>query len=157
MTLTERLAAPRVGAIILPLFLLLGFALSWYPWVLALLRHATSGPNPLGLMVAALIVSAVAAGWRGPRGLLLAIVRVRVPLLHWLAAFLIPVGVVALALTCAPVFGIAVKMQAPPWSDLLDRFIFTFLFVALGEEPAWRGFLLPLLQRRVAPIAATLI
>ena len=156
MTLSERMS-PRIGAITLPLFLGLGFALSWYPWLLALLRHATSGPNPLGLLLAALIVSAIAAGWRGPRDLLLAIIRVRVPPSRWLAAFMIPVGIVALALACASLFGIAIRMQAPPWSDLLDRFIFTFLFVALGEEPAWRGFLLPLLQRRFSPVTATLI
>ena len=149
--------APRFGAIALPLFLILGFALSWYPWVLALLRHATSGPNPLGLLIAALIASAIAVSWRGPRDLLLAIVRVRVPVTRWLAALLIPFGIVAVALVCAPAFGIAIKMQPPFWSDLLDRFVFTFFFVALGEEPAWRGFLLPLLQRSLSPLLATLV
>jgi len=40
---------------------------------------------------------------------------------------------------------------------MLDRFIIGFLFVALGEEAAWRGFLLPFLQRRLHPVIATLI
>src|SRR5580765_3887487 len=101
----ERMVAPRFRAIALPLFLILGFALSWYPWVLALLRHATSGPNPLGLFAAALIVSGLAGAWRGVRDLLLAIVRVRVPATRWLAAFLIPLAIVAAALACAVVFG----------------------------------------------------
>src|SRR5437762_1358351 len=120
MTLSERMATPRFRAIALPLFLILGFSLSWYPWVLALLRHATSGPNPLGLLVAALIVSGLAGGWRGTRDLLLAIVRVRVPLTSWLAAFLIPFGIIAVALALSAAFGMDIKVQAPPWSDLLD-------------------------------------
>jgi membrane protease YdiL (CAAX protease family) len=157
MTLSERMVAPRFRANALLLFLILGFALSWYPWVIALLRHGTSGPNPLGLFVAALIVSGLTAGWRGARELLLAIVRVRVPLASWLAALLVPLGIVATALACAAAFGLHVNMQPPPWSDLFDRFIFTLLFVALGEEPGWRGFLLPLLQRYTSPIVATLI
>lgn len=158
MTLSERMATSRSRAIALPLFLILGFLLSWYPWVLALLRHATSGPNPLGLFVAALIVSGLTGGWRGARDLLLAIVRVRVPLISWFAAFLIPIAIVAAALAVAAAFGMDIRMmRPPPWSDLFDRFVFTLLFVALGEEPAWRGFLLPLLQRSLSPIIATLI
>jgi membrane protease YdiL (CAAX protease family) len=154
---SEPIGTPRVPASRLFLFLILAFALSWYPWVLAVLRHATSGPNPLGLLVAALIVLGLTSGWRGPRELLLAIVRIRVPLTRWLGAFLIPIGIVAIALGTAPAFGVGIRMQPPPWSDLFDRFVFTFLFVALGEEPAWRGYLLPALQRRFSPVLATLI
>jgi membrane protease YdiL (CAAX protease family) len=157
MILGDTVAAPRFLANKLFLFLILAFALSWYPWALALLRHTTSGPNPLGLLVAALIVLALNSGWRGPRHLLLAIVRVRVPLMSWFAVFLIPIGIVAVALGVAPLFGIGIRMQSPSWSDLFDRFVFTLLFVAFGEEPAWRGFLLPLLQRRLSPVLATVI
>ena len=149
--------APRFPATKLFLFLILAFALSWYPWILALLRHSTSGPNPLGLLVATLIVLGLTTGWSGPRDLALAVIRVRVPLSRWLAALLIPLVVVAVALGCAAAFGINIKVQPPPWSDLLDRFVFTLLFVALGEEPAWRGFLLPMLQRWLSPVVATLI
>ena len=157
MIAREPITVPRFPAIKLILFLILAFALSWYPWVLALLRHATSGPNPLGLLVAALIVLALNTGWRGPHDLLLAIVRVRVAPTRWLAALLIPVGIVAVALACAAALGMTIKLEPPPWSDLFDRFVFTLLFVALGEEPAWRGFLLPMLQRWLSPILATLI
>lgn len=157
MALSERMATPRLRAIAPLLFLVLGFALSWYPWVLASLRHAKSGPNPLGLLAAALIVLGLTAGWRGVRDLLLAIVRIRVPLTNWLAAPLIPIGIIVAALACAAAFGLGIKIQPLPWSDLFDRFVFTLLFVALGEEPAWRGFLLPLLQRSLGPVVATLI
>jgi len=41
--------------------LVLAFALSWYPWVVGLIRGRASGPNPLGSFVAAIIVIAIAA------------------------------------------------------------------------------------------------
>ncbi|HEY8699017.1 MAG TPA: CPBP family intramembrane glutamic endopeptidase [Rhizomicrobium sp.] len=146
---------PRARVLALFVFLALAFPLSWYPWLIALSRHTTSGPNPLGLLLAALIASSVAAGWRGPLHLLLSIVRVRVKPSLWLAAFAIPVAIVAVALVTAKLWGLGVTFRAPNWSDLFDRFFFAFLFVALGEEPAWRGFLLPALQRWLHPILAT--
>ena len=54
MTVSEARARP----IALPLitFLALAVVLSWYPWVLHLLgRPGNGGPNPLGLLLAALI------------------------------------------------------------------------------------------------------
>src|SRR5437667_12677163 len=99
MIAREPITAPRFPAIKLILFLILAFALSWYAWVLALLRHATSGPNPLGLLVAALMVLALNTG--GPHDLLLALVRVREAPTRWLAALLMPVGFVAAARACA--------------------------------------------------------
>lgn len=156
-SISEPASIPRIRVRALMIFLIFGFVLSWYPWVLALLRHGTSGPNPLGLLVAALIASAVNGGWRGSRDLLLDIVRVRVPIARWLSAVLIPAGIVAAALAAATALGMKLAILAPQWGDMLDRFVFTFLFVALGEEPAWRGFLLPQLQRRLSPLVSTLI
>jgi membrane protease YdiL (CAAX protease family) len=137
-------------------FLILAFLLSWYPWLIALSQHRTSGPNPLGVLAAALIASAVMAGWRGPRDLLLSMIRVRAAPSRWLAAFAIPVAVVAVALVAAKLWGLGVSFRAPNWSDLFDRFVITLGFVALGEEPGWRGFLQPLLQRWLHPLLATL-
>ncbi|MBI3677883.1 MAG: CPBP family intramembrane metalloprotease [Proteobacteria bacterium] len=138
-------------------FLILAFPLSWYPWAVALIQHRSSGPNPLGVLLAAIIASAVFGRWRGLRDLLLSLVRVRAPLHVWAVAILTPVATVALGCLLAMEQGAVFQVQPVPWSDLLDRFVFTFLFVALGEEPGWRGYLLPRLQERFHPLLATFV
>ena len=153
-------ATPRRGnnAPALITFLILGCLLSWYPWFLFLLGYKSEGgPNPLGLLVAALIAAAVNDGWRGPLAVLRRIIRVRVRPIFYAAAILLPVAAVAAGLVLAMREGIPITLKPLPWSDLFDRFVIAFAFVALGEEPAWRGFLLPLLQRKLEPVAATLI
>ena len=141
-----------------PLFLVVGFTLSWYPWALHALGYSNNpNPNPLGLLLAALIAAAVSGGWRESVSILKRIVRVRAAPGLWLATFAIPVGTLAAGASIAALFGVQVRPTPIPWSDLLDRFLFTFLFVALGEEPAWRGFLQPALQRRVSVLRATLL
>ncbi|HUO88647.1 MAG TPA: CPBP family intramembrane glutamic endopeptidase [Rhizomicrobium sp.] len=148
----RRVAAPFVT------FLVLGCALSWYPWVLHLMgRPGNGGPNPLGLLLAALIAAFVDRGWRGSLEVLRSIGRVAAPLRVWAVALLLPFAALAAALAIGAAAGIAFLPKSPPWSDLLDKFIIMFLFVGLGEEPSWRGFLLPLLQRGQTPLAATLV
>ena len=142
----------------LVVFLVLGFALSWYPWALHLMgRPGNGGPNPLGLLLAALIAAFVDQGWAGSRRVLVSIVRLRAPLPVWSAVFLIPLLSLAIACAIAAAAGVTLTAKPPPWSDLLDKFIVMFFFVGLGEEPSWRGFLLPLLQRSVTPLTATLV
>jgi len=139
-------------------FLVLGCLLSWYPWFLFLAGYkGDGGPNPLGLLVAALIAAAVAGGWRGSMSVLRSIIRARMRPILYNAAIFIPILAVAAGLFLARYQGIEFAFKPPDWGDLLDRFIVAFAFVALGEEPAWRGFLLPLLQRKLAPITATVI
>ena len=140
----------------LPLFLALTFALSWYPWALYALGYSGNpNPNPLGVLLAALIASSVDRGWRGAASILRSIVRVRVAPFYWLAAVGIPLLALATTLAIATTRGVPVAATAPNWSELLDRFIIMLLFVGLGEESGWRGFLQPVLQRRLSPLAAT--
>jgi membrane protease YdiL (CAAX protease family) len=148
---TRRISAPLVT------FLVLGLVLSWYPWVLHLMgRPGNGGPNPLGLLLAALIAAFIDIGWRGSVEVLRSIVRVVAPARTWAVALLLPFATLAVSLVIAGLVGIGFVAKAPPWSGLLDKFIIMFLFVGLGEEPSWRGFLLPLLQRVQTPLAATL-
>jgi len=43
------------------------------------------------------------------------------------------------------------------WAGLVDRFIFIFLFIGLGEETGWRGYALQNLQKTRSPLQASLI
>src|SRR5215470_7225368 len=61
-------------------FVVLAFALSWYPWVLHLtgLVPRASGMNPLGVLAAAFISAALFRGRAGVKELLARLVRFRV-------------------------------------------------------------------------------
>jgi uncharacterized protein len=139
-------------------FFALAFLFSWYPWLIALARGRVSGPNPLGPLVAALVVAGLASGWPGIRELLGRIVRVRFGLQWYAMIFGLPVALCAAAVAIMAGLGYPVSLPAATaWRELPDRFIFIFLFIGLGEEPGWRGFALPRLQRKQTPFMASLI
>ena len=140
-------------------FFCLAFLLSWYPWFIALARGTTTGPNPLGPFVAALIATAIVTGKAGLREFLARLVRVRVGWRYYGFIFGLPV------LICLAALGIALALtgsslpalQIDKLRELPERFIFILLFIGLGEEPGWRGFALPELQKRYTPLRASLI
>lgn len=147
-----------IGQRELPIFFLLAFLLSWYPWFLALAQGRASGPNPLGPFVAALIVAGIAEGWPGIWDLLARIVRGRIGLRWYAVIFGLPIAVCAIALAIMAVFGqVTAAPTAAAWRELPERFIFIFLFIGLGEEPGWRGFALPRLLKNYSPLIASLI
>lgn len=142
----------------LPIFFLLAFLLSWYPWFLALAQGRSSGPNPLGPFVAALIVAGIAQGWPGIKDLLARIVRGRIGWRWYAVIFGLPIALCAIALAIMALFGqVTSTPTAAAWRELPDRFIFILLFIGLGEEPGWRGFALPRLQKNYSPLSASLI
>lgn len=141
-------------------FFALAFALSWYPWIFALIRGQTSGPNPLGPLLAALIMTAITSGRSGLREFLKRIIRYRVGLKWYAIVFGIPVLVclVSIGLT----FCVQPHLQASALSiekirELPERFIFILLFIGLGEESGWRGFALPELQTKYSAFRASLV
>ena len=142
----------------LSLFLLLGGLLSWYSW---LLGYATapgnSGINPLGAFAAALLVSGF-AGWTSLKAYLRRIVRTRTTWTTYATAAVLPLGLAVLTVAILPAVGVAYSWAEPRdhWKDVVDAFLIMFLFVALGEEPAWRGWLLPFFRERLSPLGAAL-
>ncbi len=139
-------------------FFVLAFVLSWYPWIIALAQGRSSGPNPLGPLVAALIVAGIAEGWPGVRELLGRIGRVRFGLKWYAFVFGLPALLLAAAVGILAVFG---KVNTLPGAaelrEVPERFLFILLFIGLGEEPGWRGFALPRLQKQRTPLGASLI
>jgi uncharacterized protein len=141
-------------------FFPLAFLLSWYTWYLRLLGvHTSGGMNPLGVLLAGLIMSWVCGGRDGTKVFLGRIVRVRVAPRWYLVAVLLPLGVVGVAAALNLLFGarFSPDARAPSWGAIGGGFLIQFLFVALGEEPGWRGFALVELQKRLTAIPATLL
>jgi membrane protease YdiL (CAAX protease family) len=139
-------------------FFALAFLCSWYPWVIAMARNQTSGPNPLGPFIAALVVAGIANGWPGVRELLGRVVRARFGLRSYAVIFGLPIAMCAAAAAIMAAFGYPIQLPgSTAWRELPERFVFIFLFIGLGEEPGWRGFALPRLQKQHSPLIASLI
>lgn len=140
------------------LFFPLAFLLSWYPWVISLVRGSgNGGPNPLGVFVAAIIVTGLTMGKSGVKDLFARLVRWRVGIQWYAFVLLLPAALCLLATGINILLGAAVpspeKFRA--WPEMIDRFIFIFLFIGLGEEPGWRGFALVQLQKNRSPFVAS--
>lgn len=145
-------------ALRLALFILLCVGLSWYSW---LLGYATSpdnsGLNPLGVLAAALLVSAT-GGWASLKAYLGRITRLRTHWTTYATALLLPLALAVATVALLPAMGIGFSAAAAVshWKEAIDAFLVMFLFVALGEEPGWRGWLLPLFRERLSPLGAAL-
>src|SRR5882724_9132017 len=139
-------------------FFVLAFLFSWYPWIIALVRGTASGPNPLGPLIAALIVTGLAGGRPGMRTLLGRMVRARIGFSSYAIIFGLPILLCAAAMAIMAGFGQPIALPtAAAARELPERFIFILLFIGLGEEPGWRGFALPRLQKKHSPLVASLI
>jgi membrane protease YdiL (CAAX protease family) len=151
-------------------FVVLAYAVSWawaFPFVAAgdVVKKGggwpTHFPALLGPALAALVVTAVVWGRAGVRDLLARMARWRVPL-RWWAATLSPLAFLGVALAVALAGG-----NLPRGSDfgrysglsaigVLPVWVIAIL-ITFGEETGWRGFALPLLQRRHGALAAALL
>src|SRR2546430_5501260 len=141
-------------------FFVIAFALSWYPWIIALLRGSISGPNPLGPLVAGIIMTAIVSGRSGLREFFGRLIRCRIGIKWYAVAFAVPVLLCLIAGAITFCFAPRSQISAPTVEkirELPERFIFILFFIGLGEEPGWRGFALPQLQSRHSPLIASLI
>ena len=140
-------------------FYLFALILSWYPCIIALAKGTTTGPNPLGVFVAAILISAMTEGRKGVAELFRRIVRCRVKIRWYAIVILLPVAIAFAAAGTGWLLG--APFPAPEiwqrWREIPERFLFIFLFIGLGEEPGWRGYMLEKLQERRSAVAATMI
>ncbi|WP_232665495.1 CPBP family glutamic-type intramembrane protease [Pseudonocardia sp. TRM90224] len=147
-------------------YLVLTFGLTWTWHVVALgllglpFLGAAGALGSFGPTIAAVVVTAAAAGRRGVLDLLRGLAQWRVR----------PVWCVVAVLGLPAVFVIAALVQQP---EALGSFqvltagqvagslsVYLLVLVTggpLGEEPGWRGFALPRLQERFGPLPGTFV
>ena len=165
-------------------YLLLAFVIAWLFWIpLAwLLREGAAAPgSPLavalqtlgvtGPLIAAIVVTGLTRGKTGVRRLLGSLRRWRVgPWWYTAACLVVPVltviGVaVRAALGVSPAVpagsALATGLAEDGWTGVVFTFPLVLLWQCFGspllEEPGWRGFALPHMQRRLPAAWAALV
>ncbi len=151
-------------------FFSITFLLTWACWVpLALflspevLRDSTHA-SPLLLLqllgnivpsLVALLLTGVCGGRQAVKSLLGQLRLWRVGGRWYAAALLLVPGLTLVAIVLYRLFGGA--LPAYQWIAVLPTFVISFISAGLGEELGWRGFALPRLQARYAPLPASLL
>lgn len=139
--------------------------IAWASWFLGYFLFAMF-PNDLWNLIiytpflTGVLVTAIADGRGGLKTFFSRIVRWRVGIKWYAVALLTPAVLYLIAAGLNVLSGatIATNIQLPPMGDLITGIvIFSFLMVALGEEPGFRGFALPRLLAGRSAIAAALI
>ncbi len=153
------IARHRVGV-----FLVLAFALSWWPWPLAVSNPDSNAMVSFGPIIAAFVVAAVAGGRRQILGLLKAVVRWRVPRSRYVIALAGPflivgvTGALAIAFEVVTPSSLGEAFGWSTWSALPLLLVTTALLGGpLFEEVGWRGFLLDGLQWRHTVLVSTAV
>lgn len=158
---------PRAALV---LFVALAYAISWgwtFPFVAVgdVVEKGVGWPSNLpallGPMLAAFLVTALVWGREAVLDLLVRMGRWRMPW-RWWAATLSPLAFLAVALAVAAAIG---KLPSGRDFGLYSGLSATgvvpvaaiVIVSAFGEETGWRGFALPLLQRRYGALAAALL
>lgn len=154
-------------------FLLLAYGWTWFValpllvqrrgWFELGLPEAWEGLAAFGPFLAALLVASATAGSKAAEALLGSLRHWRVGVAWLVFCCLSPV---ALLIAAAALL----RVGSGAWPDvsrlasgelatlegILDLLIIAGLVQGLGEEPGWRGWLLPRLRQRYSPLAATL-
>jgi membrane protease YdiL (CAAX protease family) len=113
-----------------------------------------------GPFLGGLLVTAIADGRSGVKTYFSRMVRWRVGFKWYLIALFVPLvlRLAAAGLNLLSGAKLSADIQFPPFGDLIFEFIiFNFFFIAIGEEPGFRGFALPRLLVGRSAVAASLI
>lgn len=143
-------------------FFALVFLLSWWAWPFYLVGMSPTAFFPCGPILAAVIVVGVTDGRAGYREWGARLLRWRVGWVWWVVAIGTPLAVLVVAASANVLLwsASAPVLSQVPWTSVLLfgalRFIDP-LDGPFGEEPGWRAYALPELQRRRSPLAATLV
>lgn len=145
-------------------FVLVAFLISWGIWIPATQLFSTVGPQfaamvigSFGPAIAAMVVVVATGG--ALRSWVRDMVRWRLPFRWYLAALGLPVLFVAIetivyATVVGPVEPATLPQRVAVWAG---AFVFALVLTGGNEEPGWRGFLQPQLQRSYGALIAALI
>jgi membrane protease YdiL (CAAX protease family) len=141
------------------------WALAWSTWFLGNFLYEIYPSDLWNLIIYSpfligVLVTAVADGRSGLKIFFSRIIRWRVGLKWYAVALLTPpiLYLVAAGLNVLSGATIATDIQWPELSEFISGIlIFSFLLIALGEEPGFRGFALPRLLAGRSALAAGLI
>ncbi len=119
----------------------------------------------VGTLLAAGIAGFVFAGASVSRSpTLSSITTWRAPVNWWVLALLLPAALFVVGMGVATVLGTEIpasplaEIDIRVWAPFLLRAIlFTFFVVTIGEEPGWRGYMLPELRKRFSPLIASVL
>ena len=143
-------------------FVILAYALSWWAWFWYRADPENVGAPilPIGPLIATALLLPLIGGWAGVKELVGRILLWRVGW-RWYAIVLgLPVLLTFSAVGLNLLLGAQVlpEFELPDAANLAIRFVFIFFWIGLGEEPGWRGFVLPrLLVGRTALVAALIL
>ena len=180
MKMAERPSAAREGLLArhpLLWYSIIAYAGSWLVWLPLVLSQDGMGllpfRGPLGVVetggiatfsgpfLGGLLVTGATEGWVGIRRWLKLMVRWRVGL-GWYLFVLVGLPAILTLGTLAVPGNLASFEPMGPLA-LLGTYLVSFIWPAfiiggpLGEEPGWRGFALPRLQRQYGPFVGTLM
>ena len=143
-------------------FFILAYALSWWAWIFFAFGIFPTPIASFGPFLAALAVLALNEGKSGIVGLFRRMIRWRVAPGWYAVALLLP----AVLAAAATALNVLLGAQPPSsdelagWPGILPGFALVLLIPGFGgawEEPGWRGYAVPRLQRGRSALLASLI
>ncbi|MFN8631793.1 MAG: CPBP family intramembrane glutamic endopeptidase [Chloroflexota bacterium] len=143
----------------------MAYLLSWLVWgsVIAQDRgligfHIPQGLALWGVFFASVIVALATGGRDALMDLARRALRWRVAPIWYAVVLLVPAGIVAVSVAAAKLLGDDVPVGVDmPLGSAVAYFATGVFFFTLTEETGWRGFVLPRLQSKFTPLAATLV
>lgn len=166
-TITARTAAPlsKRRAVLFILVIAVATAVEWLDHVWW--RHQVDVQlivtDAILVTLAAVVISSIYSTRQGVRDVIAPITRWRVGMIWYLLALGLWPAIVLAGNAIAQSLNMAIP-SGPAWPNrpvllvIVESFVWSFLFGGpLNEEPGWRGFAMPRLQRQFSPLVASLI
>jgi uncharacterized protein len=142
-------------------FFILAYAFSWWAWILYALELFANPIASFGPFLAAIVVLAVTEGKAGIGGMFRRMVRWRVAPGWYAVALLLPAVLAAIAAALNVLLGGQPSAaQLSRWPEIFPVFALLLFIPGFGgawEEPGWRGYAVPRLQRGRSALLASLI